>query len=172
MKNLDTCELNDNNVDNFFEKINSLLEKKLHPQSGREISLVNETNKTVIQWEYNSLLIYMQNVRNLSNKNHDIKPKTFDTEYDIMALTETFFNDGNLDEEYFCDSFMVFRCDRNKSNSKKSMGGGTLLAIKKNDNYSIEQIDLKEFDDIEIVGAKIKLSNEKYIFFFLCLHTT
>lgn len=57
MKNLDTCELNDNNVDNFFEKINSLLEKKLHPQSGREISLVNETNKTVIQWEYNSLLI-------------------------------------------------------------------------------------------------------------------
>lgn len=126
----------------------------------------NDRIKTDIQWELISLFIYLQNVRNLRNKNHDIKPKTFDTLYDMIALTETFFDNGNLNEEYFCDKFSVFRCDRSLANSVKSSGGGTLLAIKKNDNYSIEKINLDEYCDIEIVGAKLVLSNGKCIFVF------
>lgn len=61
---------------------------------------------------------------------------------------------------------MTVRCDRSLANSVKSSGGGTLLAIKRNENYSIEKINLDEYCDIEIVGAKIVLSDGKFIFVF------
>jgi hypothetical protein len=105
-------------------------------------------------------------VRNLRNKNHVIKPKTYDTFYDLIALTETFFDNGNSDEEYFCDKFTVFRCDRSKLNSTKSSGGGTLIAIKKSDHYTAQAINLDEFGDLEIAAAKIILSSCKCIFVF------
>lgn len=109
----------------------------------------------------------MQNVRNLRNKNHDIKPRTFDTLYDIIALTETFFDDGNLNEEYFCDKFTVVRCDRSLANSVKRSGGSTLLAIKQSDNYLIEKINLEEYCDIEIENKQWKI----YIY-FLYIYST
>lgn len=84
----------------------------------------------------------------------------------IIALTETFLDDGNIDQEYFFENFSVFRCDRSIENSMKKSGGGTLIAIKKSENYSTEKIDLTEFNAIELVGVKMLLNNGKIILVF------
>lgn len=170
MIDLENKELNDSNVNSFFDNISSLLELSKLNQKKNDANLrisVNKLNKqTEIHWEYNPMHLYYQNVRNLKNKNHVIKPKTYTIEYDIIALTETFFDSGNINEEYFSDKFCVFRCDRSTENSAKMSGGGTLIAIKKNENYEIEKIDLDKFSDIELVGSKIKLNNGNLIFVF------
>lgn len=133
---------------------------KIHKKSYNTKTKSNDSAKEVV-WTYENLFIYYQNVRRLRKKNHIIKPKTFETEYDIIALTETCFDSGNNNDEYFCDKFSIFRCDRSVTNSRKSTGGGCLIAIKKNVNYKIEQINLDEFNDIELVGARIWLHSKK-----------
>lgn len=89
MRELEDKELYDDNINEFFDKINTLL--------GINVS---KNIQTSIQWELTSLLIYLQNVRNLKNKNHMIKPKTYDCIYDIIGLTETFFSNDNLNMQY------------------------------------------------------------------------
>lgn len=185
MQRLEKLDLNDRNVDNFFNEIDELLEqlhnnninfntqkdkKNYKNKNQTKIIKTKNTKKnnniTEILWEYYSLHIYLQNVRSLRKKNHIIKPKTIDSIYDIIALTETFLNEGNLDQEYFFENFSVFRCDRSIENSMKKSGGGTLIAIKKSENYSTEKIDLTEFNVIELVGVKMLLNNGKVILVF------
>lgn len=123
MNQVENKELNDKNVDEFFNRIDCLsgqMNDTKNNDMDKQPMEKNDRIMTNIQYQLISLFIYLQNVRYLRNKNHDIKPKTFDTLYDIIALTETFFDDGNLDEEHFCDKFSVFRCDRSLANGAKS----------------------------------------------------
>lgn len=141
MKELEDVELTETNVNIFFNKINNLLGNNNYNNNDNKNKndLDQSSIKTIptgklateIKWALSSILIYYQNVRNLRNKNHIIKPKTIESNYDIIALTETCFDNGNKNEEYFSKNYSVFRCDRSESNSMKCSGGGCLIAIKK-----------------------------------------
>lgn len=128
--------INNNVSDNT--KINT--KNKNNQQQNKELKSCASLEE--IKWKHKPMNIYYQNVRNLCNKNHTIKPKTFELEYDVILLTETAFTSDHMSEEYFCDQYSVYRCDRSSLNSVKSSGGGSLIAIKMNDNYVTEEINL------------------------------
>lgn len=181
MQKLESLPLPDEVIDWFFDSINEI-QNNINKLASDETNNKNTKNKNKLndkdfvlksnkfinelKWTYNPLRIYYQNVRNLCNKNHSIKPKTYELEYDVILLTETFFNCNNSNEEYFCDQYTFYRCDRSELNSAKSSGGGALIAIRKNENYSTEDLNLTEFKDIEIVGARIRIADKKSIIIF------
>ena len=79
-----------------------------------------------------AIQIYYQNVRGLRSKTRTVYCASFQCDFDIFCLTETFLNDGVFDGELFCDEYEVYRRDRSSSASDKTDGGGVLIAIRKN----------------------------------------
>lgn len=51
------------------------------------------------------------------------------TNYNIIAITETNFNQYVFNGELFSNNYTVFRRDRESSGSSKKEGGGSLIAI-------------------------------------------
>lgn len=87
---------------------------------------------------------FYQNTRGLRTKiARGLKNKIACTDYDVIALTETWLND-NIDSENIFDSglYMVHRSDRSArtytrpnnsiSNNENFLGGGSLIALNKN----------------------------------------
>lgn len=185
MNEFEVLPLSDTTIDWFFNSINNIqnniteiskngtnknknkynkIEKKNNNNKNK--TKIHKTNINEVKWTLNPLKLYYQNVRDLRNKNHSIKPKTYDLDFDVILLTETFFTSDNKCVEYFSDQYVVHRCDRSSRNSTKSSGGGAVIAIKMNDNYTIEEINLEEFNDIEIVGARICIADKRSIIIF------
>lgn len=131
MQELENVELNEINVNRFFDNVGSILgikyktknqnkneknnknkkkdiKEKIHKKSYNIKSKSNDNSAKEVAWTYEDLFIYYQNVRSLRKKNHIIKPKTFETEYDIIALTETCFDSSNNNDEYFVINFQYF----------------------------------------------------------------
>lgn len=77
--------------------------------------------------KFNNLNIYYQNVRGLKTKTHNFYRNVCCTNYDIIALTETWLNCYVTDRELFHKNYTVYRRDR--VNSDKKDGGGILLAV-------------------------------------------
>lgn len=68
--------------------------------------------------------IYYQNTRSILDK-LSIKSNISASNYNLIALTETWLNDNVSSSLYFDDSFLVERSDR-----LNSRGGGCLIAYK------------------------------------------
>lgn len=79
----------------------------------------------------NDLCIYYQNTRGLRTKTHSFKRNILLNPYDVVSLTETWLNDGISDTELFDDRYLVFRRDRNYSETGEKYGGGVLLAVRR-----------------------------------------
>lgn len=77
------------------------------------------------------MLIFYQNVNRIRSKTVDIFLNVLNSSYDIICLTETNLNDSIYDGELFDTRYNVVRRDRHESSSRKSEGGGVLIAIKK-----------------------------------------
>lgn len=75
--------------------------------------------------------IYYQNVRGLRTKQEEFFVSIADCTFDVVAVTETAFNDKSLMSEYFPSGWNVFRSDRDFDSTSKTRGGGSLLAIRK-----------------------------------------
>lgn len=115
-----------------------------------------------------NLHIYYQNVRGLRTKTHNFLLSVNSCEYDVIALTETWLNPAVYNGELFCSEFMVFRCDRSKSNSECKLGGGVLIAVRCNNTISCEQIFVPGAECIEIVFVRVKC--EMKITYLCCLY--
>ena len=80
--------------------------------------------------------------------------------FDLIVLTETWFDDEVPDENLRLHNYTVIRCDRDAEATAKSRGGGVLVALNKSINsYRIvKQISL-EFErlDLEITKNNCKL---------------
>lgn len=60
---------------------------------------------------------------------------------DIFILTETWLIKDIRSSEYFDENYMVFRKDREETNSDLIMGGGVLIAIK--NRFAHEEIKIE-----------------------------
>ena len=85
-----------------------------------------------------NLKIYYQNVRGLNSKTAQVKLEVASQDIDIIVFTETFLKEGNFNYEIFdCETYEVFRRDRDKDTSSKGGGGGVLIAVKKSSSYRV-----------------------------------
>ncbi|XP_058811040.1 uncharacterized protein LOC131675929 [Topomyia yanbarensis] len=77
----------------------------------------------------NNLRIYYQNVRGLRSKIDTFFLAVSEAEYDIIVLTETWLNEQIYSAQLFGHQYAVFRTDRSHLNSRKTRGGGVLVAV-------------------------------------------
>lgn len=75
--------------------------------------------------------IYYQNVRGLRTKTSLFYRNICSSSYDIICLTETWLLNDIRDSELFDDRYIVWRRDRDYEKTKQSMGGGVLIAVRK-----------------------------------------
>lgn len=78
-----------------------------------------------------SLTVYYQNVRGLRTKTNTFYRNIQVNSYDIIALTETWLTDSVFDNELFDDRYLVWRRDRNYASTGQSLGGGVLIAVRR-----------------------------------------
>lgn len=110
-----------------------------------------------------SAWIYYQNVRGLRSKAHIFSEQLVNNNYPIICLTETWFQDDNIDSHYFPQYYSIYRNDRNLINTKKSKGGGVLIAV--NTNLFPYSSRRHEYDapDIEATWITTKLKGLNYL---------
>lgn len=73
--------------------------------------------------------MYYQNVRGLRTKLDDLHFNSTFSNYDILALTETWLIPSISDAELGCDSFTIYRRDRFSHSESTRSGGGILVAV-------------------------------------------
>lgn len=104
-----------------------------------------------------AIKIYHQNVRGLNSKINEFRYQVNNTEYDIIALTETWLNCDVNSSELFNDKYNVFRHDR-KYNRNVTRGGGCLIACRSNLSVS-HLIDWENECNFENVWISLGLSD-------------
>ena len=72
--------------------------------------------------------IFYQNVRGLRTKSDEFFASVVDSNYDVIALTETWLSCNHPNASFFPEGFSVYRADR-EYNENCSRGGGALLAV-------------------------------------------
>ena len=75
------------------------------------------------------LLFLYQNVRGLKAKCHEVFDYVSTTHYDVIILSETWLDSSFNSSQLFPDHYIVFRKDRNDRSSRKTKGGGVLIAV-------------------------------------------
>jgi exonuclease III len=76
------------------------------------------------------LSIYFQNVNRVRQQINELYLSVCSSDFDIIILLETNFNDDFFNEELFDSRYMVYRCDRSSLNSVKENGGGVIMDVK------------------------------------------
>lgn len=113
---------------------------------------------------FNSCLsIYYQNVRGLQTKSKEFYLSSCSSNYDIVALTETWINNSHKSEEFFNQDYVVYRRDRDYDNLNVDRGGGVLIAV--NSNIQSEMMPLNCCVSDEILCVKFKIENFNYLVF-------
>lgn len=104
--------------------------------------------------------IYYQNTRGLRSKTEEFLVNSSSSDFDLIAITESWLNNGVYDAELFTSEYTVFRRDRDVTSSGKSDGGGVLCAVKA--TFEVERCPELE-TTLEDLWLKVKVHN-KYIF--------
>lgn len=162
LTDLDYAELNDTNVNAFFDEIERL------QSMINDIYNVSEQSKSeqiILNADANfddiSLLsMYYNNVRCITNKKNicmkiDLSP------YKILCFIETWLTSQQSNSVYFPKQFNVFRCDR--TNSQRRSGGVALLV---HVTLISRQIKLKPCE-CECLAIEIKLEPKPLLVYVL-----
>lgn len=78
-----------------------------------------------------ALNIYYQNTRGLRTKTHIFKRNLLLGSYDIVSVTESWLLEGIFDNELIDNRYFVWRRDRDYALTKQTLGGGVLLAVRR-----------------------------------------
>ena len=92
--------------------------------------------------------IYYQNVNGLNTKINDFVHEINCNNFDVIAITETWFHQ---EREYFAQlssNYNIYRSDRILKLSKKSRGGGVCLLVKKDIQFEVIETPSTVFDVI------------------------
>nr|CAH7747358.1 unnamed protein product [Callosobruchus chinensis] len=111
---------------------------------------------------------YFQNVRGLNTKVNEFYASASLQEYDFIGIAETWLTSDVLSSELFPEDYSVLRSDRDFRNSKKTKGGGVLLAYK--NKYAMERVDFNfshQFPMVDFLAAKCIISGTVLFFYVL-----
>lgn len=75
--------------------------------------------------------VFYQNARGLRTKTNLFKRNVGLNCYDIISITETWLLDGISDSELFDDRYLVWRRDRDYGSTGQRLGGGVMLAVRR-----------------------------------------
>ena len=103
------------------------------------------------------LTIFYQNVRGLRTKTQDLRLALSSSDYDVIALTETWLGSDILNSELSSD-YVIHRLDRNPSTSLMHRGGGVLIGVKR--HLRCKVISLTNADSVEQVAVCISLPKQ------------
>ncbi|CAH2085474.1 unnamed protein product [Euphydryas editha] len=93
-----------------------------------------------------NLSVYYQNVRGLRTKTNIFFRNIIQVDYDIVCLTETWLLSGIYDQEIFDSRYRVYRCDRDYETRGDHLGGGVLIALRR-------ELQAYSFSTISMPGA-------------------
>lgn len=103
--------------------------------------------------------VFYQNCCGLRTKSSIFYPNLLGCTYDIICLSETWFNENIVNCNYFTNEYLVFRKDRARPNPDVDIrGGGTVIAVKKHLKV-FRRYDL-DFNNIECTWVEIKLRDD------------
>lgn len=105
-----------------------------------------------------TLSIYYQNVRSLRTKDDTFSEGVVLSDYDVYCITETWLLSDISSYELFCDSYSIFRRDRNYGVTGQKYGGGVLTAIR-NNITAVRHLDLESYE--ECVWLEVKTGEPK-----------
>ncbi|KAL1378765.1 hypothetical protein pipiens_015361, partial [Culex pipiens pipiens] len=108
---------------------------------------------------FQQVRFYYQNVRSLNNKVDEFFLACTDCEYDVILLTETWLDGSVKPLQLFGDLFAVYTTNRNPANSRRKVGGGVLIAVRK----TLDSVVCVEAaaDNLEQIFVTIHLKNQK-----------
>ncbi|CAF4919102.1 unnamed protein product [Pieris macdunnoughi] len=81
--------------------------------------------------KFKSLIGYYQNARGLRTKTNVFLANILLNNYDFIAITETWLLDSILSSELFDSRYIIWRRDRDYARTAQKLGGGVLLAVRK-----------------------------------------
>ncbi|XP_055522860.1 uncharacterized protein LOC129717040 [Wyeomyia smithii] len=138
------------------------------PDTASHFSCVSGTSITrptssLLSSRHQEVTVYYQNVGGMNSVVDDFRVAVSDLCYDIIVLTETWLDSRTLSRQVFGNDYEVFRCDRSSDNSRKSTGGGVLVAV--NSKFEAKILVDAASLSLEQVWTAIKLGDRKL---FLC----
>lgn len=120
-----------------------------------------------------SMHFYYQNVRSIRGKAQDVYLNICSCDYDIIAFTETWLIPSISDQEYFDNTYTVYRRDRHEFDSSIEVGGGVLIATK--NVFKSERVKLAWYDSnvsvckFELVVVRVYFNDRNV--YILCVYS-
>ena len=110
------------------------------------------------------LEILYQNVRGLRTRVQQFYTNTLLNRYDIIAVTETWLHQGICNGELFEQNYVVFRKDRNETDSGATRGGGLILAVDK--KVLAERYSAIELQDVcvEQIWIRVQVRKNSWLY--------
>ncbi|XP_045446631.1 uncharacterized protein LOC123654790 [Melitaea cinxia] len=119
-------------------------------------------------FDHNSLSIYYQNVRGLRTKTNLFYNSLLLNDFDIICLSETWLLDSVSSSELFDYRYTVYRCDRSYESRGDKLGGGVLIALRREFQVvSSENITFHKFS-AETVTVTIHLKHSRLLKIYCC----
>ncbi|XP_053685949.1 uncharacterized protein LOC128735493 [Sabethes cyaneus] len=109
------------------------------------------------------IIVFYQNAGGMNSHVEEYRLAVSDRCYDVIALCETWLDSRTVSSQVFGSDYEVFRCDRNPNNSRKAIGGGVLIAVRR--GLEARAIENNAWNCVEQIWTAIKLSDRTL---FLC----
>ncbi|XP_062710669.1 uncharacterized protein LOC134288803 [Aedes albopictus] len=108
------------------------------------------------------MYVYFQNVRGLRTKINELFLAVDGSEYDVIVLVETNLDSTITSAQLFGEHYVVYRNDRDTTNSQKKSGGGVLIAVHRKLPSSLIRCATEGF---ELVLTRVHIANS---YLFIC----
>lgn len=105
--------------------------------------------------------IFYQNVNGIKTKLRDFYVNLSLSDWECIALTETWLQSNIMDYEIFDDRYVIYRKDRDLKKMGMSDGGGVILAI--SSSYQSERLEFLEAECVESIFVKLFINEAEFI---------
>ncbi|XP_065083623.1 uncharacterized protein LOC135705713 isoform X2 [Ochlerotatus camptorhynchus] len=128
-----------------------------------DVSGISRESSRSIPCRKQDVVIFYQNAGGMNSDVEEYRLAGSDRCYDITVLCETWLDYRTPSSQVFGPDYEVFRCDRNPNNSRKSTGGGDLVAVRS--GLEAKAIENDSWNYVEQVWTAINLGDRTL---FLC----
>ncbi|KAL3278385.1 hypothetical protein HHI36_013713 [Cryptolaemus montrouzieri] len=107
--------------------------------------------------------VYYQTCRGLNTKTSEFFKSSVNSNFDIVAVTESWLNPKINSCKVMCDKYTVFRRDGCETNSSRSEGGGILVGMAK--EYHVEVLtNWINTSAVEDIWLRFRVSGPSYLY--------